>query len=204
MRCVTLVLVAACLAFTACGSSESPTILNTRRLGERPHHPLPVPESSPRSGRRRRSPCSSCRTRWSRRHTPAGPGDTECGRRGRSPAVRPSSRSSAGAPPGTGFDGCASCSPDARTAGKAGRGERAHASGQRRGAGAPFALALSARSNVLQEFAGGPGQIAMHGVANIGGTLGTAASHGCVRLGGRSIRWLAARIAPGVPVTITP
>jgi lipoprotein-anchoring transpeptidase ErfK/SrfK len=70
--------------------------------------------------------------------------------------------------------------------------------------GAPFALALSARSNVLQEFEGGPGQIAMHGVANLGGTLGTAISHGCVRLANRSIRWLAARIAPGVPVAITP
>lgn len=70
-------------------------------------------------------------------------------------------------------------------------------------AGAPFALALSARSNVLQEFAGGPGQIAIHGVANIGGTLGTASSHGCVRLADRSIRWLAARIAPGVPVSVT-
>ncbi|MBA2420139.1 MAG: L,D-transpeptidase [Thermoleophilaceae bacterium] len=69
-------------------------------------------------------------------------------------------------------------------------------------AGAPFALALSARSNVLQEFAGGPGQVALHGVGNIGGKIGTAVSHGCVRLTNRSIRWLAARIAPGVPVTI--
>lgn len=71
-------------------------------------------------------------------------------------------------------------------------------------AGAPFALALSARSTVLQEFAGGPGQIAIHGVANIGGTLGTASSHGCVRLANGSIRWLVARIAPGVPVSIAP
>ena len=69
--------------------------------------------------------------------------------------------------------------------------------------GAPFALALSARSNVLRQFGGGPGQIAIHGVANLGGTLGTAISHGCIRLGNRSIRWLAARIAPGTPVTIT-
>ena len=69
--------------------------------------------------------------------------------------------------------------------------------------GAPFALALSARSDVLQEFAGGPGQIAIHGVANLAGTPGTAVSHGCVRLADRDIRWLAARIAPGVPVTIT-
>lgn len=69
-------------------------------------------------------------------------------------------------------------------------------------AGAPFALALSARSNVLQEFAGGPGQIAIHGRDNLGGTLGSAASHGCVRLDSASISWLAARIGPGVPVTI--
>jgi lipoprotein-anchoring transpeptidase ErfK/SrfK len=71
-------------------------------------------------------------------------------------------------------------------------------------AGAPFALALSARSNVLQEFDGGPGQIAIHGVGNLGGTPGTAISHGCVRLANSNIRWLAARISPGVPVDITP
>ena len=69
-------------------------------------------------------------------------------------------------------------------------------------AGAPFALALSARSNVLQEFDGGPGQVAIHGLGGLGGTPGTAVSHGCVRLADRSIRWLAARIAPGVPVSM--
>jgi lipoprotein-anchoring transpeptidase ErfK/SrfK len=70
-------------------------------------------------------------------------------------------------------------------------------------AGAPYALALSARSNVLQEFEGGPGQIAMHGVANLGGTPGTAVSHGCVRFANAHIRWIVARIGPGVPVTIS-
>lgn len=69
--------------------------------------------------------------------------------------------------------------------------------------GAPFALAISARSNVLQEFAGGPGQIALHGLGNIGGRLGSAVSHGCVRLADGDVTWLAARIQPGVPVTIT-
>ncbi|MEA2493410.1 MAG: hypothetical protein QOJ29_1321 [Thermoleophilaceae bacterium] len=68
--------------------------------------------------------------------------------------------------------------------------------------GAPFALALSARSNVLQEFDGGPGQIGLHGLANVGGVLGTAVSHGCVRLNADAMRWLVARIGPGVPVTI--
>ncbi len=70
--------------------------------------------------------------------------------------------------------------------------------------GAPFALALSARSDVLQEFDGGPGQIAIHGRDNLGGTLGTAASHGCIRLSTASISWLAIRIGPGVPVAIDP
>jgi lipoprotein-anchoring transpeptidase ErfK/SrfK len=69
--------------------------------------------------------------------------------------------------------------------------------------GAPFALALSARSTVFQEFEGGPGQIALHGLANVGGIPGTAVSHGCVRLATSAIRWLAGRIGPGVPVTIT-
>jgi len=70
-------------------------------------------------------------------------------------------------------------------------------------AGAPFALALSSRSDVFQEFAGGPGQTALHGLANIGGVLGTAVSHGCVRLSTDAISWLAERIGPGVPVTVT-
>jgi lipoprotein-anchoring transpeptidase ErfK/SrfK len=69
-------------------------------------------------------------------------------------------------------------------------------------AGGPYALALSARSNVLQEFEGGPGQIGIHGRDNLGGTLGTAASHGCIRVATASIDWLAARIGPGTPVTI--
>ncbi len=68
--------------------------------------------------------------------------------------------------------------------------------------GGPYALALSARSNVLQDFDGGPGQIGIHGRDLLGGTLGQAQSHGCMRLDGPAITWLAARIGPGVPVTI--
>jgi hypothetical protein len=71
------------------------------------------------------------------------------------------------------------------------------------GIGAPFALALSARSNVLQDFDGGPGQIAIHGLGSVGGTPGTAASHGCIRVADSNARWLAARISAGVPVTIS-
>ncbi|MDX6679381.1 MAG: hypothetical protein QOE31_3433 [Solirubrobacteraceae bacterium] len=68
--------------------------------------------------------------------------------------------------------------------------------------GAPFALASSARSQVLQEFEGGPGQIALHGTGNLSAPLGTAASHGCVRISPRAIAWIASRIGGGVPMTI--
>jgi lipoprotein-anchoring transpeptidase ErfK/SrfK len=68
--------------------------------------------------------------------------------------------------------------------------------------GAPYALALSARSNVLQQFDGGPGQIALHGTNNIGGIAGTAASHGCIRLSTQYITWLHYHISTGTPVTI--
>lgn len=72
-----------------------------------------------------------------------------------------------------------------------------------RDAGGPFALATSARSQVLQEFDGGPGQIALHGTDNLPGALGTAASHGCIRLSPRAITWLARRIGSGTPLTVS-
>jgi lipoprotein-anchoring transpeptidase ErfK/SrfK len=69
--------------------------------------------------------------------------------------------------------------------------------------GAPYALATSARSNTFSEFDGGPGQIALHGIENLGGRMGTAESHGCVRFTTADITWLAHRAYPGTPVTIT-
>lgn len=69
--------------------------------------------------------------------------------------------------------------------------------------GGPYALALSARSNVLQEFDGGPGQIGIHGRDGLGGTLGLAESHGCLRLATADIDWLAVRILAGTRVTIS-
>lgn len=71
-----------------------------------------------------------------------------------------------------------------------------------RDSGGPFALAASARSNVLQQFGGGPGQIALHGTNRLPGSLGTAVSHGCIRLSTRAITWLARRIGAGIPLTI--
>jgi lipoprotein-anchoring transpeptidase ErfK/SrfK len=69
--------------------------------------------------------------------------------------------------------------------------------------GGPYALATSARSNVFQEFEGGPGQIGIHGTGNLSGAPGSAVSHGCIRLRPRAITWLARRIGAGVPVTVT-
>jgi lipoprotein-anchoring transpeptidase ErfK/SrfK len=69
--------------------------------------------------------------------------------------------------------------------------------------GGPFALATSARSQVLQQFEGGPGQIALHGTGNLSGGLGVAISHGCIRVDPRAIAWLASRIGAGVPLTVT-
>jgi lipoprotein-anchoring transpeptidase ErfK/SrfK len=70
--------------------------------------------------------------------------------------------------------------------------------------GAPYALATSARSTVFIEFDGGPGQVALHGIGGgLGGTPGTAVSHGCLRFDTAAITWLAGRIYPGTPVTIT-
>jgi lipoprotein-anchoring transpeptidase ErfK/SrfK len=70
-------------------------------------------------------------------------------------------------------------------------------------AGGPFALATSARSNVLQNFEGGPGQIALHGTRGLSGAPGSAVSHGCIRLSTVGITWLAGRIGGGVPLTVT-
>jgi lipoprotein-anchoring transpeptidase ErfK/SrfK len=68
--------------------------------------------------------------------------------------------------------------------------------------GGPYALATSARSAVLQDFEGGPGQIAIHGTDGLPDPLGSAASHGCVRISPSAITWLSSRIGAGTPVTI--
>jgi lipoprotein-anchoring transpeptidase ErfK/SrfK len=70
------------------------------------------------------------------------------------------------------------------------------------GVGGPFALAISARSDIFQEFEGGPGQIAIHGTDGLSDPLGSAASHGCIRVSPTAITWLSTRIGGGVPVTV--
>jgi len=64
-----------------------------------------------------------------------------------------------------------------------------------------FAIGLSGHSNTLSEFAGGDGQIAIHGT-NDPGTIGTPVSHGCVRVDNDVILELA-KLPLGTPVVIT-
>jgi lipoprotein-anchoring transpeptidase ErfK/SrfK len=68
----------------------------------------------------------------------------------------------------------------------------------------PWALATSAFSHVLQEFDGGPGQIALHGRAGVlaRDPLGTAHSHGCIRFDNDVIRRLAGLLSNGTPIDV--
>jgi lipoprotein-anchoring transpeptidase ErfK/SrfK len=70
------------------------------------------------------------------------------------------------------------------------------------GAYGPFALGLSAHSDTLSEFAGGDGQIGMHGT-NEPWSIGQSVSHGCVRVPNDVITQLATSLSLGTPVTIT-
>jgi lipoprotein-anchoring transpeptidase ErfK/SrfK len=64
-----------------------------------------------------------------------------------------------------------------------------------------FAIGLSGHSNTLSEFAGGDGQIAIHGT-NDPSTIGQSVSHGCVRVNNDVILKLA-KLPLGTPVVIT-
>jgi lipoprotein-anchoring transpeptidase ErfK/SrfK len=65
----------------------------------------------------------------------------------------------------------------------------------------PFAYGISAFSEVLNEFGGGPGQIGMHGTADTG-SIGRSASHGCIRLSNEDITTLANLLPLGTPISI--
>ena len=65
----------------------------------------------------------------------------------------------------------------------------------------PYAFTLSAFSNVLYSFGGGPGQIGLHGT-NTPGLLGQDVSHGCIRLPNATITALARILPLGTPVEI--
>lgn len=65
----------------------------------------------------------------------------------------------------------------------------------------PFAFGLSAYSDALTTFGGGAGQIGLHGTEDAA-SLGTAASHGCIRLSNEDITTLAGILPLGTPITI--
>jgi lipoprotein-anchoring transpeptidase ErfK/SrfK len=65
----------------------------------------------------------------------------------------------------------------------------------------PWAFGLSAFSDVYTSFAGGPGQIGLHGT-NSPGTLGGDVSHGCIRVTNEAIRALADQLPIGTPISI--
>jgi len=69
------------------------------------------------------------------------------------------------------------------------------------GAYGPYALGIAAHSDTLSEFAGGDGQIGLHGT-NESWSIGQAASHGCVRVPNEIVSQLATTLPLGTPVTI--
>ncbi len=70
-------------------------------------------------------------------------------------------------------------------------------------------LTLSGHSRVLREFDGGDATVGIHGRggASLVDPLGSARSHGCIRLANKSIDWLVRTVGrderPGTPVRIT-
>jgi len=69
----------------------------------------------------------------------------------------------------------------------------------------PFALHLTAFSEVLHSYDGGPGRVAIHGRSGalLSDPLGSASSHGCVRINNSVLRRVAKYAKPGAPVSIT-
>lgn len=65
----------------------------------------------------------------------------------------------------------------------------------------PYAFGLSAFSDVLSSFGGGPGQIGLHGTDDAA-SIGHATSHGCIRLPNADITELATLLPLGTPITI--
>ena len=64
----------------------------------------------------------------------------------------------------------------------------------------------TAFSDVLDDYGGGPGRIAIHGRggASLRDPLGTARSHGCLRVANPDVSWLVRHVPRGTPVNIRP
>lgn len=69
----------------------------------------------------------------------------------------------------------------------------------------PWILSLTLLSEQLRSFDGGPGRIGIHGRdgASLADPLGSAASHGCIRVHNADIRWMAHRVPAGTPVRVS-
>lgn len=69
----------------------------------------------------------------------------------------------------------------------------------------PWALALTSLSNVLESYGGGPGRVAIHGRSgdSLADPLGSARSHGCIRIDNGPVSWMARRLPPGTPVRVS-
>jgi lipoprotein-anchoring transpeptidase ErfK/SrfK len=67
-----------------------------------------------------------------------------------------------------------------------------------------WVLPLTAHSDALHHFEGGDGQVALHGRggASLLDPLGSARSHGCVRLTNDAIAWIATHVPVGAPVRV--
>jgi lipoprotein-anchoring transpeptidase ErfK/SrfK len=65
----------------------------------------------------------------------------------------------------------------------------------------PYAYGTTAFSDVLNSFGGGPGQIGLHGTDDTS-SIGTAASHGCIRMHNDDITALAERLPLGTPFQV--
>ena len=65
----------------------------------------------------------------------------------------------------------------------------------------PFALGISAHSDTFSEFAGGDGQIGIHGTDDPS-SIGQPVSHGCIRVPNDVVSLLADLLPLGTPVTI--
>jgi lipoprotein-anchoring transpeptidase ErfK/SrfK len=70
-----------------------------------------------------------------------------------------------------------------------------------RGFYGPYAFGLSAYSPVYTRFAGGDGQVGIHGTDNPG-AIGRDVSHGCIRIANAVVARLARRLPLGTPVAI--
>jgi hypothetical protein len=68
----------------------------------------------------------------------------------------------------------------------------------------PWVIHLTGHSDVLDDFGGGPGRVAIHGrgASSLRVPLGSAASHGCIRVDNDIVSWLARAMPMGTPVVI--